>query len=152
VSAADAALAVQETLPKRWRCGPHAWRHRLTQTARKPRTPPPGIPGHRHGTAARGRNPRVLLLDAMSDYQLAPAGRQQGARAGEAAPGGSGIRARAAGTEHLPVGRCEAYLLLARDLLDHGEPVAARDALEHALLLAPEFAQARRLMAQITSG
>jgi hypothetical protein len=30
--------------------------------------------------------------------------------------------------------------------------VGARDALEHALLIAPEFAQARRLMASIVSG
>src|SRR5438094_97748 len=49
-------------------------------------------------------------------------------------------------------GAAEAYELLARDLLDHGETLGARDALEHALLLAPEFSQARRLMAQIISG
>jgi len=30
--------------------------------------------------------------------------------------------------------------------------VAARDALERALLIAPQFAQARRLMAKITAG
>src|SRR5437764_692780 len=58
-----------------------------------------------------------------------------------------------AGTEQLPGwGAAEAYELLARDLLDHGETLGARDALEHALLLAPEFSQARRLMAQIISG
>ena len=32
------------------------------------------------------------------------------------------------------------------------EALGARDALEHALLLAPEFTRARRLMAQIISG
>ena len=58
-----------------------------------------------------------------------------------------------AGTEQLPGwGAAEAYELLARDLLDQGETLGARDALEHALLLAPEFSQARRLMAQIISG
>jgi hypothetical protein len=36
--------------------------------------------------------------------------------------------------------------------LDHGDLVGARDALEHALLLAPEYAQARRLMTKITAG
>ena len=44
----------------------------------------------------------------------------------------------------------------ARVLLENsagsGETLGARDALEHALLLAPEFSQARRLMAQIISG
>jgi Tfp pilus assembly protein PilF len=43
-------------------------------------------------------------------------------------------------------------MLLGRNLLEHGDPVTARDALEHALLIAPEFAQARRLMAKIISG
>jgi len=100
------------------------------------------------------RNPRVLLLDAMNDYQLAPGlgGNRERAlvklRAAVAA-----FEVERVGTERLPGwGAAEAYLLLARDLLDHGEAVAARDALEHALLLAPEFTQARRLMAQIISG
>ena len=58
-----------------------------------------------------------------------------------------------ADAERLPGwGAAEAWLLLGRDLLDHGDSVGARDALEHALLIAPEFAQARRLMAKITSG
>jgi hypothetical protein len=101
-----------------------------------------------------GRNPRVLLLDAMSDYQLAPrlGGNKERALV-KLRQAVAAFEVERAGTEHLPGwGAAEAYLLLARDLLDHGEPVAARDALEHALLLAPEFAQARRLMAQITSG
>jgi Tfp pilus assembly protein PilF len=55
--------------------------------------------------------------------------------------------------ERLPGwGAAEAYLYLARDLLDHADPVGARDALEHALLIAPEFTQARRLMAKIVAG
>jgi Tfp pilus assembly protein PilF len=96
----------------------------------------------------------VLLLDAMSDYQLAPrlGGNKERALV-KLRQAVAAFEVERAGTEHLPGwGAAEAYLLLARDLLDHGEPVAARDALEHALLLAPEFAQARRLMAQITSG
>ena len=101
-----------------------------------------------------GRNPRVLLLDAMSDYQLAPrlGGNKERALV-KLRQAVAAFEVERAGTEHLPGwGAAEAYLLLARDLLDHGEPVAARNALEHALLLAPEFAPARRLMAQITSG
>src|ERR1700731_927334 len=101
-----------------------------------------------------GRNPRVLLLDAMNDYQLAPrlGGNKERALV-KLRQAVAAFEVERTDTEHLPGwGAAEAYLLLARDLLDHGEPVGARDALEHALLLAPEFAQARRLMAQIISG
>jgi hypothetical protein len=100
------------------------------------------------------RNPRVLLLDALGDYEFAAAlgGSKERAlpklrravAAFEAERGGAGA---------LPGwGASEAYYYLGRDLLEHQDPVGARDALEHALLLAPEYAQARALMARITSG
>jgi hypothetical protein len=100
------------------------------------------------------RNPRVLLIDAMSDYTLAPAQGGNKERAlGKLRQAVAAFEAERSGTEHLPGwGAADAWLLLARDLLDHGETVAARDALEHALLIAPEFAEARRLMTKITSG
>ena len=63
------------------------------------------------------------------------------------------FEAERGGTERLPGwGAAEAYLYLAHDLLDHGDPVGARDALERALLIAPQFAQARRLMSRVISG
>lgn len=100
------------------------------------------------------RNPRVMLVDAMSDYELLPS---QGGSKERALPKlrqtVAAFETERAGAEHLPGwGAAEAWMLLGRDLLDHGDPIGARDALEHALLIAPEFAQARRLMAQITSG
>ncbi len=100
------------------------------------------------------RNPRVLLIDAMSDYALAPSQGGNKERAlGKLRQTVAAFEAERSGSEHLPGwGAAEAWLLLARDLLDHGDTVAARDALEHALLIAPEFAQARRLMTKITSG
>ena len=100
------------------------------------------------------RNPRVLLVDAMSDYTLAPSQGGNKERAlGKLRQTVAAFEAERAETEHLPGwGAAEAWVLLARDLLDHGDTVAARDALEHALLIAPEFAQARRLMTKITSG
>lgn len=96
-------------------------------------------------------DPRVLLVDAMNDYQLP---RSAGGNKERALPklrlAVAAFEAERAGLERLPGwGAAEAYLLLARNLLDHAEPVAARDALEHALLIAPEFAQARRLMAKL---
>ena len=100
------------------------------------------------------RNPRVLLVDAMSDYALAPShGGNKDRALTKLRRTVAAFETERGGAEPLPGwGAAEAWLLLGRDLLDHGETVAARDALEHALLIAPEFAQARRLMAKITSG
>jgi len=49
-------------------------------------------------------------------------------------------------------GAADAFTDLARDYLTRGKAVAARNVLERALLVAPDFAQARQLMAQIVSG
>lgn len=100
------------------------------------------------------RNPRVLLLDAMSDFELAA---DRGGNKDRALPklrqAVAAFEAERRENESLPGwGAAEAWLLLAQDLFDHGDPVAARDALEHALLIAPEYAQARRLLTKITAG
>ena len=99
-------------------------------------------------------NPRVLLVDAMSDYALAPSqGGNKDRALTKLRQTVAAFETERGGAEPLPGwGAAEAWLLLARDLLDHGDSVGARDALEHALLIAPEFAQARRLMRKITSG
>jgi len=47
-------------------------------------------------------------------------------------------------------GAAEAYAFLGRALFDQRDVVGAREALERALLLAPDYAYARRLMSQIT--
>jgi hypothetical protein len=100
------------------------------------------------------RNPRVLLIDATSDYELSPSQGGNKERAlGKLRQTVAAFEAERSDTDRLPGwGAAEAWLLFARDLLDHGDGVGARDALEHALLIAPEFAQARRLMTKITSG
>jgi hypothetical protein len=49
-------------------------------------------------------------------------------------------------------GAADAFTYMARDDLARGQPLAARDVLERALLVAPDFAQARLLMAEIVSG
>jgi hypothetical protein len=99
-------------------------------------------------------NPRVLLVDAISDYQLSPSAGGNKERAltklRQAVAAFETERRDAGG---LPGwGAAEASVFLACDLLDHGDAVAARDALERALVAAPQFAQARRLMGKITSG
>jgi hypothetical protein len=99
-------------------------------------------------------NPRVLLVDAMSDYELSgeKGGNKERALA-KLRQVVAAFEAERTGAEPVPGwGAAEAWFLLARDLFDHGDPVGARDALEHALLIAPEFAQARRLMAKVTAG
>jgi hypothetical protein len=100
------------------------------------------------------KNPRVLLIDAVNDYQLPSA---QGGNKERALTklrnAVAAFETERGGPEPLPGwGAAEAYFFLGRDLMDHGDAVGARDALEHALLLAPQYAQARRLMAKITSG
>lgn len=48
-------------------------------------------------------------------------------------------------------GEADAYLALGRLLLARGEVLPARDALERALLVAPDFTAARKLLSEITS-
>ncbi|HLY53360.1 MAG TPA: hypothetical protein VKQ31_10155 [Steroidobacteraceae bacterium] len=155
VSAADDALAAQadfaDALALRAAC----------QGTPIPATDHGLFSGHRrlHRDLERARqlsphDPRVLLVDAMNDYQLP---RSAGGNKERALPklrlAVAAFEAERAGLERLPGwGAAEAYLFLARELLDHGDAIAARDALEHALLIAPEFAQARRLMAKIIAG
>ena len=99
-------------------------------------------------------DPRVLLVDALNDYQLSSStGGNKDRALAKLRQTVIAFDAERAGIERLPGwGAAEAYFYLARDLLDHADPVAARDALEHALLIAPEFLQARRLMAKILAG
>jgi tetratricopeptide (TPR) repeat protein len=100
------------------------------------------------------KNPRVLLLDAVGDYDR------------RTLYGGSKVRAfvklqkaveafelERRGIEPVPGwGAADAYAFLARGYLEKGDAIAARGALEHALLIAPEYALARRLLSRITSG
>jgi len=100
------------------------------------------------------KNPRVLLVDALEDYEHSgsdPAARkviiaklQKCVAAFEIERVGA---VRAPGW-----GAAEAYAYLARSYLDSGDAVAARGALEHALLIVPEFAFARRMLRRITTG
>jgi tetratricopeptide (TPR) repeat protein len=100
------------------------------------------------------RNPRVLLLDAVEAYERP---KQTAADRDRAL---SGFRRAAAAfelerqeAEHYPGwGASEAYMYLGRCFLERGSALEARDALERALLIAPEFAEARRLMSKITAG
>ena len=100
------------------------------------------------------RNPRVLLVEAVSDYELAPsAGGNKERALPKLRQAVAAFESERSGTERLPGwGAADAYVYLARDLLDHSDPIGARDALERALLIAPQYAEARRLLAKVISG
>jgi tetratricopeptide (TPR) repeat protein len=100
------------------------------------------------------KNPRVLLLEAIGDYEHArtpEAGQEQACGKFKAAT--AVFEAERAAVDSVPGwGAAEAYTWLGRCYLDTADAVKARDALEQALLIAPEFVQARRLLAALTSG
>jgi tetratricopeptide (TPR) repeat protein len=99
-------------------------------------------------------NPRVLLLgalaarerprffggDSQQAFQLMLQSVSEFERLGAPAPGLPGW------------GAAEAFTYLAQDYLTRGQALAARNVLERALLVAPDFTQAKRLMAEIIAG
>lgn len=98
------------------------------------------------------RNPRVRLVEALAQFERA--GKDADAKA-------SALRNLRAVTEMFELARAqestipawgaaEAYAFLGRALIDQRDAVGAREALERALLIAPDYAFARKLMAQIT--
>ncbi|MFI4908968.1 MAG: hypothetical protein ACHQHL_12790 [Steroidobacterales bacterium] len=98
-------------------------------------------------------NPRVLLLGALAardrpaffggDNQRAFVLMQHAVSAFERQRAQAGVPGW---------GAADAFTDLAEDYLGRGEALAARNVLERALLLAPDFTHARRLMAEIVSG
>jgi len=99
-------------------------------------------------------NPRVLLLGALSARdrpRLFGGDDQQAFRLMQRAV--TAFERHSAQPESLPGwGAADAFTDLARDYLGLGETLQARNVLERALLIAPDFTQARRLMAEIVSG
>ena len=99
------------------------------------------------------RDPRVLLLDAVVAFERAPNGAEGERALGKLKKAIGALENERQEVVHTPGwGLADAYTYLGRIYLDRGDAVKARDALERALLAAPEFRQARRLMTKITSG
>jgi tetratricopeptide (TPR) repeat protein len=99
------------------------------------------------------KNPRVLLLAAIGEYEYrkVPDGAARGCENFKTTA--AVFDAERADLDQVPGwGAADAYMWLGRCYLGSGDVVPARDALERALLIAPEFAQARRLLSSITSG
>jgi tetratricopeptide (TPR) repeat protein len=98
------------------------------------------------------KNPRVRLVEALAMFDRA------GKKVDEQAVALKNLRAvtvmfeqaRAGASSTPEWGAAEAYAFLGRALFDQRDVVGAREALERSLLIAPEYAFARKLMAQIT--
>jgi hypothetical protein len=100
-------------------------------------------------------NPRALMLDGWLQYERAHSDAQAAKQRAcvELAAAVSAFEAGRAAEEHVPEwGIAEGYTYRARCDLERGEVGGARDALERALLIAPDFQLARRLIARITAG
>lgn len=99
-------------------------------------------------------NPRVLLLGALAARdrpRLFGGDTQQSFQLMQRAV--TAFEQASARAKAMPGwGAADAFTDLAQDYLGRGKALAARNVLERALLVAPDFAQARRLMAQIVSG
>ncbi len=99
-------------------------------------------------------NPRVLLLGAMAARdrpRLFGGDNQQSFALLEHSV--AAFERQSAGPQGLPGwGAADAFTDLAEDYLGRGDTLAARNVLERALLVAPGFTHARRLMAEIVSG
>ena len=98
------------------------------------------------------KNPRVRLVESLVAFERA--GKEAAARSAAIAK----LRnvttmfesARAGLTASPEWGMAEAYAFLGRALFEQRDVVNAREALERALLIAPDYAYAKRLAAQIT--
>jgi hypothetical protein len=98
------------------------------------------------------KNPRVRLVEALAAYERAGKDAAQKAAAVQKLKAVTVMfeAARAAASTTPEWGAAEAYAFLGRALIAAQDVVGAREALERALLIAPEYAFARRQMAQIT--
>jgi tetratricopeptide (TPR) repeat protein len=98
------------------------------------------------------KNPRVRLVEALAAFERAgkdTAGKLEAIRKLRAViVMFEAARAAAASTPEW--GAAEGYAYLGRALYDQRDLLGAREALERALLVAPDYAFARKLMSQIT--
>jgi len=98
------------------------------------------------------KNPRVRLVEALVAYDRAGKDVEEKAAAIQKLRAVTPMfeAARAAASTTPEWGAAEAYAFLGRALYDQRDVVGAREALERALLIAPDYGFARRQMSQIT--
>ncbi len=99
------------------------------------------------------RNPRVRLLAAQLAYAAARSSSERAQLLASFQSAVDAFELERQGMEHVPAwGGAEAWQGLAQIYLERGDALAARAALEHALLLVPDYASAHRLLNHILTG
>ena len=99
------------------------------------------------------RDPRVRLLAAQLAYSVAKSTQERGRLVAAFQSAVDAFEEERQGLERIPGwGAAEAWQGLAAVYLDRGDAIAARSALEHALLLMPDYKSARRLLNHILTG
>jgi tetratricopeptide (TPR) repeat protein len=99
------------------------------------------------------KNPRVRLLAAQLSYLNAKSAHERGQLLAPFQSAVDAFELERQGLERLPAwGAAEAWQGLAQVYLDRGDAIAARSALEHALLLMPDYKSAHRLLDHILKG
>ncbi len=95
------------------------------------------------------KDPRVLLLQAIENGE---GGKIDATVIAKLKTAAMAFEAERQGIDRTPGwGAAEVYAYLGRGYLDQGDVLAARDALERALLSAPDFVMAKKLLTKITS-
>ncbi|HEV2700687.1 MAG TPA: hypothetical protein VGV09_03590 [Steroidobacteraceae bacterium] len=97
------------------------------------------------------KDPRVRLLAAQLSYAGAKSTKERAAQVASFQSAVDAFESERQGLERLPSwGAAEAWQGLAQVYLDRGDAIAARSALEHALLLMPDYKAAHRLLSHVT--
>lgn len=98
-------------------------------------------------------NPRVRLLAAQLSYDGAKNNTERARQLSVFQNAVDAFETERQGVERIPGwGAPEAWQGLAQVYLDRGDAIAARSALEHALLLMPDYKSAHRLLNHIVTG
>jgi hypothetical protein len=99
------------------------------------------------------QNPRVRLLAAQLSYLAARSNQERAGLVGSFQSAVDAFELERQGLERVPAwGGAEAWEGLAQIDLERGDAIAARAALEHALLLVPDYSSAHRLLNHILTG
>jgi tetratricopeptide (TPR) repeat protein len=98
-------------------------------------------------------NPRVRLLAAQLAYAATKSAAEHAKQLKSFQSAVDAFETERQGLERIPSwGAAEAWQGLAQVYLDRGDAIAARSALEHALLLMPDYKSAHRLLNHIVTG
>jgi tetratricopeptide (TPR) repeat protein len=99
------------------------------------------------------KDPRVRLLAAQLAYAAARSSKERAQQLPAFQSAVDAFEEERQGLERIPGwGAAEAWQGLAEVYLDRGDAIAARSALEHALLLMPDYKSAHRLLDHILKG